>query len=496
MENLLTKQEHRWFYFVEKLTMNNDWMILADLASLLDCSKRILKMDIRYFNETFDDFIIHTSNKGVKIEYHPNKSFKTFCQKLLIISDTYRLLELIFLNENIKVKDVSKQLDISLSTLYRMIDQLNLRTEEDFGFIIETGPCRIVGDEERIRLFFYTYFFEKYPQHNWPFEELDVQTLHALVQEMIQVKKLPYDFVYFNIVKIITLVNYTRYKNDHLVAFDPHDNELITLLLSSTPDNGLQDKIEAALNVDFDKDFISQILHPLIQPGIYQTHMEFTNALSENNELNQKIESLRTILTQIATKHNLPIPNLEMVLYILYNAASLEYSQPQSRHILYNQNGFFASEIKNQFPAFYESLYDGMKEFQMIMNKPTNESGINFYIFTVVSWWENLISELHQNIYKIKVLLVSDRHQKHAQMMKEFINFEFGEQLEIETINTIYLDSDLIDLSNYDLIISSYTDNRLQHYRTLFITNVPQPEDYIQIQKHIDSILADQMDHA
>ena len=159
MNNLLTMQEHRWFYFIEKLTMNNDWMILADLASLLDCSERILKMDIRYLNKTLDDFIILTSNKGIKIKDNPNRNFKTFCQKLLMISDTYRLLEIVFLNENIKVKDISNRLDISLSTLYRIIDQLNTRTEEQFGFIIETGPCRIAGDEERIRLFFYTYFF-------------------------------------------------------------------------------------------------------------------------------------------------------------------------------------------------------------------------------------------------------------------------------------------------------------------------------------------------
>ncbi len=496
MSNLLTKQEHRWFYFIEKLTNNKDWMILADMSELLNCSERILKMDIRYLNETFDDFIIHTSNKGTKIEYNPNRSFKTFCQKLLIMSDTYRLLEIVFLNEHIKVKDISKRLDISLSTLYRMIDQLNTRTKEEYGFVIETGPCRIAGDEERIRLFFYTYFFEKYQHDDWPFDEDEMKIIHALIQEIIQVKKLPYDFVYFNIVKIITLVNYTRFKDDHVIALDNHDNELITLLLNTIEDNGLRDKIETTLDINFDHDFIYQIFNPLIHPGIYQTHLEFENAIPEDKELNKKTKALKDILTKIADKHNLTIPNLEMLLYVVYNAASLEYSQPQSRHILYNQNGFFAHQIEKQFPVFYESLYDGMKEFRMIMNKPLTESGINFYIFTVISWWENLISELHQNIYKINVLLISDRHQKHAQMMKEFINFKFGEQLEIETANSIYLDSDIVNLSNYDLIISSYMDKKLLDYRSIYISDIPLPENLHQIQKQIDSILASRMDYS
>ena len=91
MRNLLAKQEHRWYHFIEILTTKNDWVILSDLSSSLDCSDRILKMDINNLNESFEDFQLLTSNKGVKVEYNTHYSFKTFCQKILNISDTYRL---------------------------------------------------------------------------------------------------------------------------------------------------------------------------------------------------------------------------------------------------------------------------------------------------------------------------------------------------------------------------------------------------------------------
>lgn len=489
MRNLLTKQEHRWFYFIEKLTDNRDWMILADLSALLDCSKRILKMDILYLNENFDDFIIHTSNKGIRIEYNPNRSFKTFCQKLLMISDTYRLLEVVFLNENIKVKDISNRLDISLSTLYRIIDQLNTRTEEQFGFIIETGPCRIAGDEERIRLFFYTYFFEKYQLYDWPFDEDEMKAIDTLIQEVIHVKKLPYDFVYFNIVKIIALINYTRFKNDNTVIMGPNNNGLISLLLNTAKDNGLRDEIEDTLNVPFDKEFIFQILNPLIQPGVYPTYIEFENAMPEDKELTQKTIVLRDILTKIAKKNNLTIPNLELLLYIVYNSDSLEYSHPQSNYILFNHNGFFTKQIENKFPAFHKSLHDGMKEYRILMGKPITDSGINFYMFTVISCWENVIAQLYQSLKTINVLLISGHHQKHAQMMKEFILFEFGEQLAIDTTNSIYKGSEIADLSDYDLIITSYMDKRLADYRSIYITDIPSPENLDLIQSHIKKIL-------
>lgn len=40
MKNLLNNQEDRWFRFVETLSNNRDWIVLAQLATILDCSTR------------------------------------------------------------------------------------------------------------------------------------------------------------------------------------------------------------------------------------------------------------------------------------------------------------------------------------------------------------------------------------------------------------------------------------------------------------------------
>lgn len=483
MKNLLTKQEHRWFYFIQTLTNNDDWTLLADLSSLLDCSKRILKMDLRYLNEEFDDFTILTSNTGLKIDYHPNRSFKTFCHKLLLLSDSYRLLEIIFLNEDIKVKEVSDQLDISLSTLYRMIEKLNIDLKENYDFIIETGPCRIVGDEEKIRFFFYTYFFEKYRHANWPFEEINLETMNVLTDEFMALKNVSYDFAYFNIVNIVIVVNYFRYRNNHYV--DMKNNQRLVEDLLQNTDEALRHKIETTFELQFNKDFILQILNPFIQPEIYHTEKEFIAAIETNCKLNLITDKMRTILKTIALKNNLSLPNVDSLLYILYSAAYLEYSLPQSRYILFDRNHYFATEIKKQFPTLYNSLYEGMQEMRTIFDKPETEAGTKFFIFTVVSWWENLIPQLHQNHYKVNVLIVSDRHQKHAEMMKNFIQFEFGEKLIIETTTTSDLSYDSGYLMQYDLIITTYMDNRLTPYDNVYITNIPRKEDYDHIRKYI-----------
>ena len=73
--------------------------------------------------------------------------------------------------------------------------------------------------------------------------------------------------------------------------------------------------------------------------------------------------------------------------------------------------------------------------------------------------------------------------------MKEFILFEFGEQLAIDTTNSIYKGSEIADLSDYDLIITSYMDKRLADYRSIYITDIPSPENLDLIQSHIKKIL-------
>ena len=115
MKNLLSKQEMRRYTLVEILTDQKDWLQLDILAKALNCSTRVLIDDIQYLNDQFEGFTLYTSKQGVKLTYHPNYGFKTFCQRKLDLSESYRIFEIVFLNHDLSVQELADKLFFSSS---------------------------------------------------------------------------------------------------------------------------------------------------------------------------------------------------------------------------------------------------------------------------------------------------------------------------------------------------------------------------------------------
>ena len=233
MKNLLSKQEMRRYTLVEILIDQKDWLQLDILAKALDCSTRVLIDDIQYLNDQFEDFSIHTSKQGVKLTYHPNRGFKTFCQRKLDLSESYRIFEIVFLNHNLSVQELADKLFFSSSKVYRLINQINKQTKEAYDFQIETNPCRITGNEYNIRYIGYLYFFEKYSHYEWVFEHEQLEELNQFLERFNEMSELRTDFAYFNVFKVISGVNSIRYKQGHNVKFEGENEEFLDFILST-----------------------------------------------------------------------------------------------------------------------------------------------------------------------------------------------------------------------------------------------------------------------
>src|SRR5699024_8010666 len=154
MKRLLNQSEKRRLLAIEILYDQRDWITLASLAEMLDCSVRVLKDDVAHFKKDFEEFTIESSNNGVRLKMRNNAGLKTLYQYALRHSTAYNLLENIFLKEEMTITDLTELLSTSPSTTYRLIDQIN-ETFEKSNFRIETNPSRIACSENKIRYFFY-----------------------------------------------------------------------------------------------------------------------------------------------------------------------------------------------------------------------------------------------------------------------------------------------------------------------------------------------------
>ncbi len=491
MINLLTNSEKRRLQFVEILSNRENWMTLSNLGDELNCSDRVLKDDMTYFRENFSAFEIESSYRGVRLVFKQDKGLKFLYRKILSESTVYHLLEIIFLYENKTITDLANMLFVSPSTLYRMIDQINDRVME-FGFKIETSPCRVTGQEENIRYFYYQYFFEKYSHLYWPFETIDEKAVDQLLNFFIDFTQIPADFAFYNVFKTVTMINLIRYKNGHevntkdiTINFDeiiPH--------LEIYAENFQH--FEEALQLNVDSDLIHQLFTPYVQEGFSLSVERMFEKAETNQKLANEITLLEDILTKIATASEIPVANKKLLILALINSAHLEYQEPQSGYILYNRNKYFAEAIQAEFPNFYQLLYGGMKTYRKFLRKPMTEDGINFFIYTLFTFWPNLVPELRKKFADIQVIIISKRHITHARMLKDFIEHELSNQLTIDIYTAMELNLEILEALDCDFIVSNFPLPDLESTCSVYIENVPTYNDLRKIQNVIDVIITKQ----
>lgn len=496
MFNFLNKSEKRRLDLVGILAYKNEWVSLGNLAKQLNCSDRVLKDDISYLKSHFSDFTIQTSTQGVKLYFEYDKGLKSFYQEVLSQSMPYQLLEIIFFNETLSLTELSERLFTSSSTLYRMIDKINQHMSNiEFDFQIQTNPCRIIGDEKGIRYYYYQYFFEKYSRIEWPFETIPEKPFNELLMFFIDFTQMKTESAHFNIYKLTSAVNFVRFKNRHFI--DMTDSRINFDEIMPNPE-ALADDIqflENTLNIQFNNQFIHQLFSPYVQEG-FSLNVErlFEKAKNDPKKKNE-LTFLSQTLDELSKTHNIALPNKEHVIWSLDNTAHLEYQEPQSGYILYNRNKLFAEAMTEEFPKFYNQLYKAMKSYRELIGKPIIEDGINFYVNTIFIQWEDLVKELRRKAGKVNVLVLSDRHTSHAQMLKDFITYEFNEQLDVSIYSEIELHKSILNKQNHDFIVTNSPLISNLNKPVVYIETVPTNQDIHKIQTTLEQVLADRNIH-
>lgn len=492
MIDLINNGERRRLQFAEILTSRKDWVTLADLGNALNCSDRVLKDDITYFKKNFVDFKVETSHLGVRLIFQQDKGLKSLYQKILSESTPYLLLEIIFLYEDKSISELADMLFISASTLYRTVDQINNKITV-YDFRIETSPCRVMGNEENIRYFYYQYFFEKYSHLAWPYETIDEKALDKLLSFFIEFTQIPADFAFYNIFKSVSAVNLIRYMNGHYV--DTKDivinfDEIIPDLSTYADDFKY---FEEALQIKVDAELVNQIFTPYIQEGFSLSVERLMEKTKVNKKVADEISFLDTMLTKISEETNVAIVNKEELIIALHNSAHLEYQEPQSGYVLYNRNQYFVDALKEEFPQFYRPVYEAIKSYREFIGKPDKENGINFFIYTLFIFWKNLVPELRKQFTDIRVLVISDRHVSHARMLKDFINYEFTDQLVIDIYTSMDLDENILEALDCDFIVANFPLPELETKCSVYIESVPSYNDLVKIQNVIDDIINERL---
>lgn len=488
MKDILRENESRRLKVIELLFHANDWMALAELSRLTNNSPRILKYDFVYFKDTFEDFTIETSHKGVRIVFHHNRSLKTLYKNVLEHSPPFQLLETIFFEEHYTVFGLAEKLFVSPSTVYRMIEHIN-KVSLKYDFKIITNPCKIVGSEQEIRYFFNSYFFEKYTRLDWPYEHSKHIGLDDFLQFLIDLRQNTTDFAYYNLFKLSTIVNLTRYKNGHILKLKGTRSNRYKYMPDFTNHTEAIAKFEKSLRIEFTDEFIQQVFYLYTNGNFYLNYDDLTEKMTTNKKLRDQVVYLENFLESLERNHQVPLINQKEIILRFINSTSTEAFDPRSGFVLYNRNKHFADVIHDSFPQFYEQLYDGIIGFRKLAGLPLTDNQIHFTIYLIIASWEKILPALRRSLEKINILVISNRHTSHSNLIKDFIEYEFSEQLVIDIFNRPFLTESSINNKAYDFIISNFPLPTTESVYWICIENIPTFNDISKIQQAINHVI-------
>lgn len=486
MKNLLRKSERRRLKMAEVLFDKNDWMTVAELSKIIGSSVRIIKYDLNIFKDSYDDFTIQTSKKGVRIHFHKDKSPRTLYTNILSQSIPFQLLETIFLNENYSTFELADLLFISPSTLYRMIEHIN-ETAEPYDIRVETHPCRVIGNEEKIRHFYSQFFYEKYTFLDWSHYG-DSEMIDNFLHFFIIYTKIDIDFASYGIFKVIATINYIRFKNNHFIKVNPSKINFDEIISDMSMHTEPFEYFEKIMGVEVNHHLITQIFQPFVEIGFSLNYERLLEKMEKYDQVATEVHYLNQFFDELSTNHHLPLPNKEEMILGMQNAVHLETSDPRNGHILYDRNKLFALDIQKNFPNFYRDLCEGLKKYRKICSLPNTEDGLNYLIYVAYSNWEGLTLNLQKKHDNIKVLIISNRHKAHSYMLKDFIEYEFSADLEIDVYQDVFLSEAVLEDLEYDFIVVNFPMPPLKTKNVICIENIPGVQDHSKIQQEIDEI--------
>lgn len=381
MNRLWSETEIRRFNFIKFITKNEKWTTLKELAEELNCSTRVLSKDISYIRDNINIISIETSKNGVRGILDPDEGILSVAQMLLNNSAEYRLLETIFFSHNQSVEDISKITYQSIATTYRLIKEINT-VFADSDMVIETNPCRIVGNEANVRSFFYNYFNNKQDYIKSPFaSHIDEDALDSILSFFVDFTQVQSDFAYYNTFKLVSSVNIIRYKQGNLINAKQINSNFSEIISDVTVHTSSLLDAECKLGITINNEFVEQVWSAYIDKDFSLNYSRLEEKCETDPRTARSVNFLLNRIHDLRNKFNLTLTNQDQLILGIMNRAHLATKEGQSGYTLFDRNESFILSVQEDYPSFYRDLMKLTKDFIEYIGKPYTKFYHNYLFY-------------------------------------------------------------------------------------------------------------------
>jgi hypothetical protein len=155
---LTTPKIKRWSIMLDRL--EEQPLTGNELAKILGCTRRTVISDIKQIKELFDSTLLLLGDEyGYLMELRNPVKYYQKKQTLIESEPLFQMVDTLFDDKNQSNQEWAMQLDLSSATFTRLKQQLGVILQEDYGIQFATKTNQLIGQETRIRQFFFDYYF-------------------------------------------------------------------------------------------------------------------------------------------------------------------------------------------------------------------------------------------------------------------------------------------------------------------------------------------------
>ncbi len=490
LENKLFKH-----YLIIRCLLPRKWEKIKEVAQATGLTEITIRQNIGEINHYIRPVKINSSQqRGIRLVLPPQQNGFFLFSNLYKQSSRFTLLEEIFVNVHPNLMSLADKLFLSTSTLKRKIAEMN-RLLSPYDLSIASNPLDIVGDERKIRWFFFCFFTEKYGVSD---AFIDRDTL-ALFDEIYSEFFSYYSelsipqrqvYAYRNKFRIMLFICFSRIHKGHL--FNNETDQTIRKEFHFSIE--LSNKIHKKYNIPVTSKIIYQLFYVFFNRRYAWSTEELFEKAHSDNRIDQILSALLDVFNTIEQQEKLVFENKNELLLYLYDATTYIWGPAT---ILYNSNEEFFSQLNNYYTSFTQRIRVIIKD--SLTKKPLDiyldPSVINKYLFMLVTSWSSLPEQLEKIAPKIKTGLFFNTSYEHSLFLKNDIQFHLGFRLDLHSLNKLTLYDMRQSARHYDLLITDLPSLTLPNCEVVSIHSNPTPQDFENILQCYNRIVNNHWSH-
>ena len=501
MWGLIPTKDKRKYRIVETLFAAKEPVTIRQLAEQTGASVRIIKYDLDEISESLCGIAgsIVTSSDGVSLTLPASIGMDFFQRGLYSEAMSLRFLEIIFFDETLGYEDIMEQLYLSESSLRRMVQNIQ-RALKAYGIALETQPFRVVGHETLIRNFYTTYFEEKYTLYDWPFENVNLEFMEAIISIGFRYFEMPETAMEYHHYHFLFGVDLTRGLNGH-----PAPN------IHAIPDDFREQQyadfldlmMEPIAKLQIDDTTARRYFNEMIDWGMFMSVPYLLERMKNDVSLQLEIERTQARIQQLARVFDLPEVTHHFLILQLHSMIDFYRLFPPGqigkKYLLFPTfNSRYNDKMKKMLPLFYaeaEKMLIAICSERGIFLGEDEQDDLDYLMYILLSRWSQLNVALMKKFNSCRILVSSHQSFKHSEDIATLLRTELSRYDTISIFQGKRLSPERLEGYHFDLLVVTNTPN-LEIPQPVLYMNERAMDDRLYLLRQMTDAIVEKNKHA